>query len=924
MSRVRTSPEQRSLFSGTRSRWAIHRQQLKAKATVAPLKNPKFSLICPVYNVAKYLNEYFASIVVQPEFLAHIEIIVVNDGSTDNSLEILRDWQRRFPHNIAIVDQPNGGLSAARNAGLPRARGTWVTYIDPDDFVANDYFARVNEFIRKHDSPDDPLNVIACNEIFYMEDQDKFVDNHPLNFRFKQDRVAPIYDMGDFIHMSAAKAFFRREVLVASGLEFDHRVRPHFEDGHLFIRLFSTHREGRIGFAKHAIYYYRKRGDGSSLIDISKTNPRRYDGLYEFGYIDCLKFAKEAAGHTPLWAQRTILYDIMWQIRDFLNAEARHAFLSNEQLAIFDERIRELLLYVDEPTIEDFDLANASELHRVALLTRYKLSAPKTVKLFIDRIDRATSTFVVKWYSGRTPSEASFSIDQQPIRELERKQQVHTFLGKPFVYANYARLPILNGEFSAIIDMRGAVITGPHLDPNQHVDLSEALSAASTPPPTTMTPEVEAIRAESRQKHIVSRYSGVWLFLDRDTQADDNAEHLYRFVKRERPDIKAYFVLREQSHDWKRLKAEGFDLIRFGGLQHKYALLNADYVISSHADHYIVAMLPDRDYGDLLQFKFVFLQHGVTKDDLSHWLNGKPMGLMITATSAEHNSIVSDTSRYKFLPSEVQLTGFPRHDALLARAAMQPSKKRVLIMPTWRESAVGKSTGRSNDRAYNAAFETSQFALTWKALLHSPKLKSLLEASGYEATFFPHANIQQYIRFFDLPKHISLLHHDGKRSIQDVFLDGQILITDLSSVAFEMAFLQRPILYYQFDRDFVFSGGHLTRKGYFDYERDGFGPVCLDETSLLAALANVLARDGAPEEKYVLRSLTTFKWRDGRSCQRTIDAIQALRIGVVLPPKAAYSNVDDSAHCGDHCDERQTQRLEREMFASTSPSEAGY
>ena len=95
------------------------------------------------------------------------------------------------------------------------------------------------------------------------------------------------------------------------------------------------------------------------------------------------------------------------------------------------------------------------------------------------------------------------------------------------------------------------------------------------------------------------------------------------------------------------------------------------------------------------RWKFVFLQHGVTYDDLSRWLNGEPMHMMITSSCAEHEGIVGDRSPYPLSEKEVALTGLPRHDRLLAKADAIPesAQRLVLVMPTWRDYLLEAPTG---------------------------------------------------------------------------------------------------------------------------------------------------------------------------------------------------------------------------------------
>lgn len=98
---------------------------------------PKISVILPVYNVSAYLERCLDSILAT--HYQNLEIICVNDGSTDCSLDILRSYARK-DSRMLIIDQPNGGVSAARNAGIDRSTGEHVSFIDPDDFIHPCFF----------------------------------------------------------------------------------------------------------------------------------------------------------------------------------------------------------------------------------------------------------------------------------------------------------------------------------------------------------------------------------------------------------------------------------------------------------------------------------------------------------------------------------------------------------------------------------------------------------------------------------------------------------------------------------------------------------------------------------------------------------------------------------------------------------------
>lgn len=103
-----------------------------------------------------------------------------------------------------------------------------------------------------------------------------------------------------------------------------------------------------------------------------------------------------------------------------------------------------------------------------------------------------------------------------------------------------------------------------------------------------------------------------------------------------------------------------------------------------------------------------------------------------------------------------------------------------------------------------------------------------------------------------------------------------MLITDYSSVAFDIAYLNKPILYYQFDHEDVFSGAHTYQKGYFDYERDGFGDIAHTESALLIKLNQLIHGNDDNLKIYQERGNKTFAFRDNLNCERVYQAIMNL------------------------------------------------
>lgn len=122
----------------------------------------KVSIIVPVYNVENYVARCLDSLVNQT--LKEIEIIIVNDGSTDGSGEICKKYAKRYK-NIKYIKQKNQGLSGARNTGIEVARGEYIGFVDSDDFVELDMFEFLYDNAKKHD-----VKIMACGHQTYYED----------------------------------------------------------------------------------------------------------------------------------------------------------------------------------------------------------------------------------------------------------------------------------------------------------------------------------------------------------------------------------------------------------------------------------------------------------------------------------------------------------------------------------------------------------------------------------------------------------------------------------------------------------------------------------------------------------------------------------------------------------------------------------
>ena len=127
--------------------------ELQQTATTPSRHRFSVGAVFAVYNVARYLPDLLASLERQTLPIESVQLVFVDDGSTDGSLEILRHWAGTRAAHVVVVSQTNAWVAAARNAGLQHVDAEWVTFADPDDVFDDRYFEEVVKFVGLHGAP---------------------------------------------------------------------------------------------------------------------------------------------------------------------------------------------------------------------------------------------------------------------------------------------------------------------------------------------------------------------------------------------------------------------------------------------------------------------------------------------------------------------------------------------------------------------------------------------------------------------------------------------------------------------------------------------------------------------------------------------------------------------------------------------------
>ncbi len=353
-------------------------------------------------------------------------------------------------------------------------------------------------------------------------------------------------------------------------------------------------------------------------------------------------------------------------------------------------------------------------------------------------------------------------------------------------------------------------------------------------------------------------YRRLWLVMERGFDARDNAYWFFRYLREHKPQINACYVIESRSPDREKVASLG-RTVPFRSLRHYLMYLAADMLISTHVQPCapdLMAYYHLRQIGIRPRGKQIFLQHGIIKDEMK-WMRYPAMKVDFFASGAkpEYDYLVSE---FGFPEGVIRYTGLCRFDNLLRGNA--PSGE-ILVMPTWRGSDYPQG-----DRFYETAFYRQ-----FQSLLENPALLRLLEERDMKLIFYPHIELQKELDKFRSPSERIIPASWKDYDVQDLLMRCCLLITDYSSVFFDAGYMEKPVIYYQFDME-EFRKFHY-QEGYFSYEEHGFGPVVKTEEALVDAVRECAGNDFRMQQKYLERLKAFYPLRDERNCERTYEIL---------------------------------------------------
>lgn len=891
-----------------------------------------FSVIMPIYNVEDYIEEAISSLVNQTIGFDKIQLIMINDGSPDNSEAVCLKYKEQYPDNIVYKKIPNGGVSNARNTAFQYVDAKYITFLDPDDKWELSSFENAYKFFEEHY---DEIDVLA-SRIKFFEGCNYF---HSLDYKFQNGtRIFDLENKEELfsIQPTAKTTFIKSDAL--GDIRFDSRLK--IGEEFVFINKIMLKKK-KLGLICESLYFYRRRNQGDSSSSNRVLDKAFYINSLVYYHMELMKYCEEMYGEVILYVQSMIAYDLFWRIgydhylKVLDEKEQREYFelakillgkiddyilLNNPKHKTMYKRNEAFKIKYGKELFEliDFDAESGSLYYEDAwslVLPKQKGIVCEIASLDIKDDNIFVDVFVAQWIFRCTKNgEVKFKLrfgNQEATPELVPydpynvvKKTGHASYHyvckckfdlkyvnesgtafKPYfsfgeketsVSMSYSKFVPTRNLFRAsykaygkyiVRCMRKAIKVSVPKDLKAYVENAE--KACVDYLKEIGRDDLAEIRAGfPKFKKEQEKKGSVWLFSDRIDNAGDSGEVVFKYICEHTPKgVRPIFTIGRAASDEvkNRLEAIG-EVVYFEDTEFKYYFLLADKIVSSSAGEFTInAFEDDRQYFvDMYHFDFYFMNHGVNCGDCSAWLNhyNKNIKIFFNTGVNERQAIID--GRYNMTADQCVITGLPRFDALY-----DDRKKQLLVLPSWRKSIKGAYDDKTSSVYYDGFVNTDYYKF-YNGLINDERLLAKMREKGYTGLFCLHPIFRK--QAVDFKKNDVFAINEGFIDYNKVFAESSVMVTDYSTIAFDFAYLKKPIVYTQFDKE-EFYKTQTYDKGFFEYERDGFGPVCYDLDSAVDALIKIIDKDC--ENDYIDRVTNFFVNIDKNNSKRVIDAVLA-------------------------------------------------
>lgn len=875
------------------------------------VSNFKFSIVMFITDMDRIFEQSIESILKQTiGFKDNIQLIFINNNCQDNSLNICRDYQRRYPDNIVIIDEEN----PSRNLAFDYIDAEYVNFFNIHERYSDNALKEIYSFFKKYDD----LDIVTVP--MYNLESDR---PHKLNAKFNLNvEVIDLIENPTKIHPFLNSSFIRKETL--SNHRFNDDLLIQQESNFIYSIFMDNPKFGLLKKNNVAYYYMIPTEQFPESLD---ENPLKREILESFIYDYCsdlIDRSVEKYGCVPEFIQSIMVYEIckicfVKELRDIYDEQERKQFMKAllNILSLIDEtsiyRTPHITFYQKRFLVflkhNDFSICIDEENNLNLMCNEYYINILNKKPIIIDYVEKKQGFLNINGYfrsnsynecisvEAIKKSGANTTVFEGKFNDYEtyRPNMVFMDIAWEFYYNFDFNIPLGDDEdcdvklrlnfqegdvsYSFYPELKFSTYCNLSVFSHYYVKDNKIVIFRNNSIDVIPFSFKKMLRLESRSVFKIFRTSRkpqfmyslfirllfflaypfmrnrrIWLFSDRPEHADDNAKHLFSYCVDNDDGVEKYFVVDKNVPDYKVMKGISKNVLGFKTLKNKIYYLYAEKIIVSHIIDKFANPLAYRNkalYCGLASSDKYFLQHGVIEGDLSDRLN-KPMrnlAMFLTSADMERDSIIYNHN-YNFKPERVPALGLPRFDTL----TNEDVKKQILFIPTWRSYIKGEES-----------LINSEYYIQIKNLLNNERLLKKLEQTGYKFIFKLHPEMYPYAEYFK-SEHENVIISEAEY-YQEFFNKSSVLITDYSTVAFDFSYLKKPVIYYQYADEYHYN------KGYFDFDELGFGDLITTEEDLIDKIFYYIDNDCKMEDKYVNRVETFFKHTDKNNRKRVYEWI---------------------------------------------------
>lgn len=353
------------------------------------------------------------------------------------------------------------------------------------------------------------------------------------------------------------------------------------------------------------------------------------------------------------------------------------------------------------------------------------------------------------------------------------------------------------------------------------------------------------------------KYKNLWIIGERPDEARDNGYWLYKWILENKPDTNVRFVLSKNSVDYKKMPRKDL-IVEPGSAKHYICYILSSVAASTHmhgvcpGKSFCIPFLP------LMRHKkTVFLQHGIIKDRLKLRVG---LDIIIASSKKEKELIIEANPRYI---NKIYITGLCRYDQLEDLSNEEESKI-ILVMPTFRRWL--RDIGRLKNA--NDVFRGTDYYRAWSDFLNDERLKEKIEKSNMRLIFFPHMEMQKLVQNINVNSKNIKIGKPGEYDVQDLLKRASILVTDYSSVFFDFVYMNKPVVFYQFDQKDFFSKHYAAADGPYP-----FGKIFNNRDPLIEEIDKIIDRGCTIDLNYSKDAASFYKFRDNKNCERVFNLV---------------------------------------------------